>query len=606
MTDSSWQQAVLRDIGVSKRGLQQLDDAPTSVGERSWGADAPRPAPAQPPAPVQDSSVQDSPQAPEAQTFPPPADAAQPAPGSPEPSPAPAPAPAPSQHATPQTPAPQFPTSPAPAPQQAAPQQAAPPQVAAQQVDPQPSPDQQPASQQPAPQQAQAAEQQAMPQPPMDQQSTAHQAPPQPAAPQLPAQEAPAPEPPTPEVPAPEAAAQQWAAPEQAAAQAPAQQQAPPAQAAPQHGADVPPAPQQAEPLIHPDFDWEAAVSPVLGAAAPGDEARQDGPGPAAASAGTPAPQAPVHPAQPGQAGGAHQIPADDLVRKNQHGDPLARRMGRGVRNAMGGGAREARARAAFADLMQRSVPSSRQIAVASVRGGAGKTTMAAMLATELALNRADRVLAADADAELGSLPLRLGVRPELSLFDLAAQNPSTFQEAEGFLTRTPQGLYVLSSTRGGRIAGEFTLETFQTALSAVSRYVAATVVDCGAGILTEVNRGVVASSHGLVLVTPGTVDGALSARGALEWYSSNDQAGLLSRTVVAMVSHAPQVGADLQRAQQMLAAWGLPVVFVPYDRHLATGSSVNLSKVSAAARAACTHIVYEVFSRSLSAGGVH
>ncbi|WP_243723480.1 MinD/ParA family protein [Actinomadura sp. 7K507] len=355
---------------------------------------------------------------------------------------------------------------------------------------------------------------------------------------------------------------------------------------------------------MHSEFDWEAAVNPVLGGVASGGEAGQDGPEAAGASSGVPAPPVSAHPEAPGQVGGGHQVPADDLVRKNQHGDPLARRMGRGVRGAMGGGAREAREKAAFADLMQRSVPSSRQIAVASVRGGAGKTTMAAMLATELALNRADRVLAADADAELGSLPLRLGVNPQLSLFDLAAHNPNTFQEAEGFLTRTQHGLYVLSSTRGGRIAGEFTLETFQTALSSVSRYVAATVVDCGAGILTEVNRGVVTSSHGLVLVTPGTVDGALSARGALEWYAANDLGGLLSRTVIAMVAHAPQVNADLQRAQQMLAAWGLPVVFVPYDRHLATGSSVEVAKVSAAARTAVTRVVHEVFSRSLAAGG--
>lgn len=128
-------------------------------------------------------------------------------------------------------------------------------------------------------------------------------------------------------------------------------------------------------------------------------------------------------------------------------------------------------------------------------------------------------------------------------------------------------------------------------------------MVDCGAGILTEVNRGVIAGSHGLVLVTPGTVDGALSARGALEWFSANNQQALLPRTVIAMVSHAPQVGADLQRAHQMLTAWGLPVVSVPYDRQLATGSSLDLSRVSAAARTAVTRVVHEVFSRSLTAG---
>ncbi|WP_242613937.1 MinD/ParA family ATP-binding protein [Actinomadura roseirufa] len=352
---------------------------------------------------------------------------------------------------------------------------------------------------------------------------------------------------------------------------------------------------QVVNPLVTSDFDWEAAVNPVLGSVQQAERPRTDGAGPRQDGPVPPAPAAP--PGQP------PAVPADDLVRKNQHGDPLARRVGRGVRKAVGGGGREAREMAAFADLMQRPVPSARRIAIASVRGGAGKTTMAALVATELARHRADRVLAADADAELGSLPLRLGLRADLSLFELVARRPPTFEEAARFLPRTADGLFVLSSTRGGRIAGEFTLETFQTALGLVGRYVAAMVVDCGAGILTELNRGVIAESHGLVLVTPGTVDGALSARGALEWFAANDQRALLSRTVIAMVSHAPQVGADLDRAMQMLTAWGLPVVPVPYDRHLATGGSVNVPKVSASARSAVTRVVHEVFSRSLNAG---
>ncbi|MES9539345.1 MinD/ParA family protein [Actinomadura sp. NPDC000600] len=585
MSDSSWQHAVLREIGVSRRGFQMLDATPNSPAQGSWGAEAPpRPAPEQQPA-----------AAPVPQPAPQPVQAASPAP--PEVPPFAAPV-EPGQDA-PDGPAPLLPE-----PQPLLPQPSEPsPQPAAQQpVAPQPAappPFAQPmAAQQAPPQQAaeQAAAERAAAEQAAAQQAAAQQAAAQQAAEQAAAERA----------AAEQAAAQQAAAQQAAAQQAAAQQAAAQQAAAQQAAAEQPTAegqahaqPEHLEPLIGSDFDWEAAVNPVLGAVPSSTDAGRQ----ADANAAAPAPQAPAHPVPAEQAGGGHQIPAHDLVRKNQHGDPLARRMGRGVRNAMGGGGREARERAAFADLMQRQVPSSRQIAVASVRGGAGKTTMAAMVATELARHRADRVLAADADAELGSLPLRLGVRSQLSLFDLAAQNPHTFEEAERFLTRTPDGLYVLSSTRDGRIAGEFTLETFQTALSAVSRYVSATVVDCGAGILTEVNRGVIASSHGLVLVTPGTVDGALSARGALEWFSSNNQQALLPRTVIAMVSHAPQVGADLQRAHQMLTAWGLPVVSVPYDRQLATGSSVDMSRISAAARAAVTHVVYEVFSRSLTAG---
>ncbi|MFI0410741.1 MinD/ParA family protein [Actinomadura sp. 3N508] len=506
MSDSTWQQAVLRDLGVSQRGLQVLATVPSSAAQEAWGAEAPpQPAPEQraAAAPV---VMPDPP----AQPLPPTEPHAAPEPTPPPPPPPPAPFAAPSQGGAEAPPPP--PPPPPPRPAFPAPGQEDPP----------------------AP----------PPAPPFLQQPVAGEAAEQPAD----------------------------ASPEQ---------QAPP-----------------------PEFDWAAAVNPLIGVdTSEAPLAEQVGTHQPAAPPPEAAAQAPA-PGQVGPVGAGQPIPAEDLIRKHQHGDPLARRMGRSVRKAVGGGTREARDMAAFVDLMQRPVPSTRQIAVASVRGGAGKTTMAALVSTELARHRRDRVLAADADAELGSLPLRLGVRPQLSLFDLAGQNPRSFEEAARFLAPTPEGLLVLSSTRGGRIAGEFTLEMFQNAVSQVARYVGTTVIDCGAGILTELNRGVVAASHGLVLVTPGTVDGALSARGALEWYAANNQRDLLARTVIAMVSHAPQVGADLQRAQQMLAAWGLPVVPVPYDRHLATGGSLNMSMVSAAARAAVTQIVHEVFARSLGAGG--
>ncbi|MEU6750973.1 hypothetical protein ABZ914_32560 [Spirillospora sp. NPDC046719] len=593
MSDSSWQQAVLREIGVSRRGLQVLDATPSAPAQGTWGADAP-PRPAQERAPAASVPAQVT-QAARPEPQPAPVQAAQPAqpvqaaPEAPPPVPEAPPFPqvADASQAVQDESAPLLPEPPAPepvAPEPVAPEPVPSPQIQQQAAAQQPV--QQPAFQEQA-FQDQAAQQAAAQQQAVTQQQAAPHQPMQPAA--------------------------------QPPQQPPQQAEQQPTQQTMQQAVDVPAeTQQQIDPLVHSDFDWEAAVNPVLGAVQPAaDQAAQQGqragqqgawPDPAAAAQQAAQPAAPVQPVMPGQPAGPGQVPGQeippaDLVRRNQHGDALARRVGRGVLKAVGGGAREARLLAAFGELMQRSVPSSRQIAVASVRGGAGKTTMAALVATELARHRADRVLAADADAELGSLPLRLGVRSQLSLFELAAQNPQSFEEAARFLTRTPDGLWVLSSTRGGRIAGEFTLETFETALSAVSRYVAATVVDCGAGILTEVNRGVIAGSHGLVLVTPGTVDGALSARGALEWFVSNDQQDVLRRTVIAMVSHAPQVGADLQRAHQMLAAWGLPVVAVPYDRHLATGSSLELGRVSAAARMAGIQVVHEVFARSLGAG---
>lgn len=291
---------------------------------------------------------------------------------------------------------------------------------------------------------------------------------------------------------------------------------------------------------------------------------------------------------------------AQDLVRKAAHGDPFARRLSRGMRRVVGAsGAGEVRRTADVEMALGRQLPSRRQIAVTSIRGGAGKTTVAGLTATVIAQYRQDRVLAVDADSGLGSLPLRLGVAPQRSVHDLAAAQPRTFEDVTHYLARTVDGLWVLSGTAGGRIGGELDLGTYQAAIATLTRYFAAVVVDCGAGLLPELQRGVLADSHSQVMVTPGTVDGAISAQGALDWQARNGFEHLLSRTVIAFVTHTPHVDADLGRAAQMLG--GMPVVHLPYDRHLATGTAVESARIGEDTRAAAIRVAVEAFARAVS-----
>jgi MinD-like ATPase involved in chromosome partitioning or flagellar assembly len=316
-----------------------------------------------------------------------------------------------------------------------------------------------------------------------------------------------------------------------------------------------------------------------------------------------PRPQPPPQQAPPYRAAPPQQGPSPhDLVRRTAHGDPLVRRMSRGVRRAVGAGASdEVRRTADVEQTLSRPVPSCRQIAVTSIRGGAGKTTVAGLTATVIAQYRQDRVLAIDADSGLGSLPLRLGVRTDRSLHDLAASRPRGFDEAARFLGRTADGLWVLSGTAGGRITHELDLGTFRTAAGTMSRYFSAFVVDCGAGLLPELQRGILSDAHAQVMVTPGTVDGALSARGALEWQARNGYQHLLTRTVVAFVTHTPHVDADLTRGAQLLSGGGMPVVHMPYDRHLATGTAVESARIGQETRAAAIRVALEAFARATS-----
>ncbi|MDL4772849.1 MinD/ParA family ATP-binding protein [Actinomadura xylanilytica] len=531
MSDSSWQQVVLRDLGASGRGLASLEPASPAPAHGTWGADA-APQPVAEPKPIE----------------------------------------------VPAEPHPAVPVLQPPAQEQPVP----------------PGPD--PFGPPPVRQDEAAAPEPAAPEP-------VKSGPPDPFGPPPVRDESPGPDPfgPPPvrdESPGPDPFGP------------PPVRDEPPAPAAPEPVQQQPQALTGNEPIMREGFSPEMAMAPIVGGAppelggAPPDLGGGSGeePGADATTSRHEVPPAPAPPQPPGSV-----VPsADEFLLKNQHGDPLMRRVGLGLRRAVGGsGGAGFKDQAEIVELLRRPVPSYRQLAVVSVRGGAGKTTISALVASELARHRTDRVIAIDADAELGSLPLRLGVRAERSLFDLAGQQPRSFEEAAQFLTRNAAGLWVLSSSRGGRIAGEFTIDTFQAAVGALSRYVSAAVVDCGAGILTELHRGILATTHAQVLVTPGTVDGALSARGALEWFSNNGQSALLSRTVIAMVTHAPHGGADLDRAGQMLSSGGLPVVYVPYDRHLAVGGALDLTKVSEATHTAVTRVVAEVFARSFGPAGV-
>ncbi|GAA4609012.1 MinD/ParA family protein [Actinoallomurus liliacearum] len=371
-----------------------------------------------------------------------------------------------------------------------------------------------------------------------------------------------------------------------------------------------------------PQVRWDDAAQPSWGSpAAPQDAPRQpeQGAWPAGSEAWRQDPGAPQDrpvggsvpseppfvpgPTQAGPPATGAPLAARDLVRRSAYGDPLMRRMSRGVRRAVGASAAgDVRKAADVEAVLSRPVPSCRQIAVTSIRGGAGKTTVAGLTATAIAQYRQDRVLAVDADSGLGSLPLRMGVGPQLSLHDLMSAQPRSFEDASRYLAQTTDGLWVLSGTAGGRIAGELDLATFRTAAGAMSRYFAATVIDCGAGLLPELQRGIMTDAHAQVMVTPGTVDGALSAHGALEWQMRNGYDHLLPRTVIAFVTHTPHVDADLTRAAQMLSSGGLPVVHVPYDRHLAAGTAVEAARIGHETRAAVIRIAVEAFARAVAA----
>ncbi|MCX4634739.1 MinD/ParA family protein [Streptomyces platensis] len=298
--------------------------------------------------------------------------------------------------------------------------------------------------------------------------------------------------------------------------------------------------------------------------------------------------------------GGAQQGPAGAVRHKPQHGESYAARAVRALRRTLSSSAaREVAEITRTAEVLQRPVTTGRQIAVTSIRGGSGKSTVAALLGTTYAHYRQDPVLFLEADPALGSLPLRLGaeslrwttseiadiVKPDMSLLDVT-----------GYLVQLPDNAWLLPASQG-RIGVMLDSRSYERAVVALRRYFGVMVIDCET-LPAEVGRVALASAHGRVLTAPATPEGISSTHSVLQWMQGLPRQ-VIAGTVVVLTELVPRSGLDLGEAVQRLRSTGVSVQILPYDRHLAGGGRIRTDLLAHPTRQAAARLAADVFQLS-------
>ncbi|KAA6221112.1 hypothetical protein CP973_03215 [Streptomyces albofaciens JCM 4342] len=292
----------------------------------------------------------------------------------------------------------------------------------------------------------------------------------------------------------------------------------------------------------------------------------------------------------------------DGVQAKPRHGESVARRAGRALRRVFASSAAaetEALTRAAHA--IQQPVTTGRQLAVSSIRGGAGKSTVAALLALTYAHYRSDPVLAVEADPALGTLPHRLGAREvRWSGTDLAqiVGPDMLITDLTGYLLPFTGGGWLLPGSQGA-IGTRLDLDTYRTVMTSLRRHFATTVVDCET-LPAEVARTALVTTQARVLVTPATVEGVLATKSVLEWMGGVHR-GLLPTCVVVLNHTSPDGGIDVRKAVEHLGTGGAAVLPLPYDRHLAAGGAVRTELLGERTREAAARLAAEVMDRAVS-----
>ncbi|MFD1535104.1 MinD/ParA family protein [Pseudonocardia aurantiaca] len=230
---------------------------------------------------------------------------------------------------------------------------------------------------------------------------------------------------------------------------------------------------------------------------------------------------------------------------------------------------------------IRRTLPGAHQIAVSSIKGGVGKTTVSACLGLMLAEHRGDRVIALDANPDAGTLADRLSGDTSVNVRDLLNNlgRADSLTDVARY-TSLAGRLQVLASEQDPAMSEAFNREEYERVCAVLTRFYNIVITDSGTGLVHSAMEGTLALADSLVIVGAPTVDGASRASKTLDWLIAHGHATQAANCVVVLSCDRTSSDIDAGRVRGHFEARCRAVVEVPHDPHLATGGRIELSRL--------------------------
>jgi MinD-like ATPase involved in chromosome partitioning or flagellar assembly len=234
------------------------------------------------------------------------------------------------------------------------------------------------------------------------------------------------------------------------------------------------------------------------------------------------------------------------------------------------------------------------RIAMVSLKGGVGKTTITATLGATFADLRGDRVVAVDASPDRGTLnqkvPLETASSVRQLLYDAGAIE--RYSDVRRYTSQGPTGLEVLASESDPAVSDAFSADDYRRALDILERFYGLVLTDCGTGLLHSAMSSVLAKSDVLVVVSSASIDGARSASATLDWLDAHGHEDLVRNSVAVINAVRPRTGkVDMQKVVDHFARRCRAVRLVPFDPHLEEGAEISLDRLRRPTREALTEL---------------
>jgi MinD-like ATPase involved in chromosome partitioning or flagellar assembly len=241
---------------------------------------------------------------------------------------------------------------------------------------------------------------------------------------------------------------------------------------------------------------------------------------------------------------------------------------------------------------VNRPLRGSYRVAVVSLKGGVGKSTIAATLGSAFAAIRGDRVVAIDANPDRGTLSQKVPLETAATVRQLLqdAGTVERYSDVRRYTSRGPSGLEVLASESDPTVSEAFDADDYTRTLEILERFYGLVIADCGPGLLHSAMSSVLENADVLIVVSSGSIDGARSASATLDWLDAHGHEALVRNSIAVINAVRPRTGkVDMNKVIDHFSRRCRAVRLVPYDPHLDEGAEIHLDQMRRETKEALT-----------------
>ncbi|WP_343601842.1 MinD/ParA family protein [Mycobacterium sp.] len=223
------------------------------------------------------------------------------------------------------------------------------------------------------------------------------------------------------------------------------------------------------------------------------------------------------------------------------------------------------------------------RVAMLSLKGGVGKTTVTAGLGAVFASIRGDRVVAVDANPDRGTLSQKVPSETPATVRHLLrdAEGIQRYSDVRSYTSQGPSRLEVLASESDPAMSEAFSDQDYTRTLEILERFYGLVLTDCGTGLLHSAMSAVLAKADTLIVVSSGSIDGARSASATLDWLDAHGHEEQVRNSIAVINAVRPRSGkVDMQKVVDHFSRRCRAVRLVPFDPHLEEGAEINLDRL--------------------------